>query len=155
MAQRPRGQKLGSPCPGCGGTGRVLGQTGNLLCVDCNQVFREATFQAHGADAMAAQATIVTEHIRASSRVKVTQNVVAALFVIMAGLCVLFAPSGRELAAEVIGVAFLVFGAGIAGFANFHVRTPHVEVSASEGPLPTTRQRSKSGATDKLPPQSS
>jgi hypothetical protein len=101
---------------------------------------------------MAAQTTIVTEHIRASSRVRVTQNVVAALFVVMAGLCVLFAPSGRELAAEIIGVAFLVFGAGIAGFANFHVRTPHVEIKASEGPLPTAPKRSKKGVTDSLPP---
>jgi hypothetical protein len=89
---------------------------------------------------MDAQAKIVTEHIRSSARVKLAQNVVAATFVITAGLCVLFAPSGRELAAQIVGVAFLTLGAGIAGFANLRIRTPHVDVVASSEPLSAARR---------------
>jgi hypothetical protein len=90
---------------------------------------------------MEAQAIIVTEHIRASSRVKLAQNVVAAAFILMAGLCVLFAPSGREVVAEIVGVAFLVLGAGIAGFTNLRVRIPKVDLTASSEPLRPSGQR--------------
>jgi hypothetical protein len=90
---------------------------------------------------MEAQVIIVTEHIRASSRVKLAQSVVAAAFNVMAGLCVLFAPSGRELVAEIIGVAFLLLGAGIAGFANLRVRMPKVNVTASSDPLRSHEQQ--------------
>jgi hypothetical protein len=125
---------------------------GIARCAFCNQAFSDASFQAHGADAMDAQTTIVTEHIRASSRVKLTQNILAGAFVIIAGLCVLFAPDGRALAAEIVALAFLVVGAGIAGFANLRVRIPHVELNASGQQLPVTkRQKSPPKITSKMP----
>jgi hypothetical protein len=83
---------------------------------------------------MSAQTAIVTEHIRANARVKVAQNFVAAVFIVIAGLCVLFAPAGREVAAEAIGGALVILGAGIAGYANLVVKTPHVDISAGSGP---------------------
>jgi ribosomal protein L37AE/L43A len=155
MSRSPTAAKLtrSFPCPFCKSTEWETEPAGMIRCAYCHQTFSDASFQAHGADAMDAQTTIVTEHIRAYSQVKMTQNILAAAFVITSGLCVLFAPTGREVAAEIVAVAFLVLGAGIAGFANLRVRAPHVELTASGQQLPVTRrEKSKAGATNERPP---
>ncbi|EGY02507.1 hypothetical protein AZA_31813 [Nitrospirillum viridazoti Y2] len=128
-------------CSSCGGDEAIHSSQKPTTCVRCGQVFHDASFIAYGIGAMEAQAAIVTEHIRAGVQVRRSQNILAAVFIIVGGLFLLFAPAGRELAAEIISASFLIIGAGVAGFANLRVRTPHAEVSVSEQPSMAKRPR--------------
>ncbi|WP_267361089.1 MULTISPECIES: hypothetical protein [unclassified Methylobacterium] len=137
------------PCPSCYGSGAIqeridgttLKRPFKVTCTTCSQAYDGAVFHANGADAMSAQTEILKEHIRSSTKVKITQNIVAALFIILGIICVLYAPKEREIAANIVAAAVLLVGMGIAGVANLNLRLPLVKMSASGRPSPLAQKK--------------
>ena len=60
----------------------------------------------------------------------VVAYVVAAVSAIVAGLLIVFAPEGRDVAANVVAGAFAVLAAGIVGFTWLRVSFPAFRVDA-------------------------
>jgi hypothetical protein len=154
-AKAKDGSDIRLMCPGCGfdfkpdfAQGHIHG---DVTCPMCLQHIGEARFEASGVGAMEAQTAIVTAHINADLRRRIAQNCLAASFVLVAGICVLFAPTGRELAAEIIAGSFVIIGAGIAGFANLKLKTPHVEIAASNSLRTSADQRDKTNSYSSQP----
>ncbi|WP_182593065.1 hypothetical protein [Methylobacterium fujisawaense] len=131
-------------CHSCQGTGvlevstagAAVSRVDRVVCATCSQAYDGAVFHANGIEAMPAQTEILKEHIRSSTAVKISQNIVAALLVLSAIACVILAPQGREVAASIVAAAVLFVGAGIAGIANFNIKLPLVNMAASTQTLP-------------------
>ena len=88
--------------------------------------------RASGAAAVQAQTEIVIAHIRARTLIKFGLYGLAALFVIVAALLIVFAPEGRETATTIVAIGLFALAAGSAGFGAFAIKTPLVSAQAGE-----------------------
>lgn len=95
---------------------------------------------------MKAQTTIVTEYIKWESIKQLAGYSVSALFGIIAGLILAFAPPANHVAAEIIAISFGIVAAGVSGYTFVRAKTHHVEIAAgqspSEKPEPIGKRRS-------------
>jgi hypothetical protein len=88
---------------------------------------------AKGEEGVKAQTAVLIAHIQARVVIKLGLYVLAGIFVIVASLLVVFAPSGRETATEIIAAALFALAAGAAGFSTFAIKTPLVSAEAGHG----------------------
>lgn len=138
------GQIIQVICPACGGTGTGSSGT-DIICARCAQHLGPYSFSAEGKEAMQAQTEIVTAHIRWDAIRQITSYGVSAVFGIVAGLIVAFAPPANQFVAETVAIAFLVVAAGVAGYTYVRAKTKHIDVtagqSATDKPKPIGKRR--------------
>jgi hypothetical protein len=79
---------------------------------------------ASGELAIRAQADILLAHMRSRLIIRLSLYGLASLFVIVAALLVVFAPSGRETATAIVAFALFAVAIGAAGFGTFAIKTP-------------------------------
>jgi hypothetical protein len=111
----------------------------------CEQHFStDVKFRAEDSSAVAAQAEIVIEHIRATSHTSIAAYIAFAFMVAVSGILVVFAPAGRETAATVAAAAIFAVAVVMGGIKVFSIGLPGMRFSAG---APTPSQR-KSGSRD-------
>jgi hypothetical protein len=82
-----------------------------------------------GRVAVEQQGMVLMAQIRARTIQRVGLYLMSAFFLLGAVLIMVFAPTGRETMATLIGVAMVVVAAGSAGYGAFGLRLPGVEAS--------------------------
>ena len=85
---------------------------------------------ASGAEAVRAGADVLNAQIKSQTKLKFGLYGLAALFLIVAAVLVVFAPEGREAVSSIVAVALFVVAVGCAGFGAFAIRTPLVTAEA-------------------------
>jgi hypothetical protein len=106
--------------------------------------------KAEGVEAIEAQVQVINAHIRSQTLLKFGLYGLAAFFVIVASVLVVFAPAGRETVTTIIAIALFAVAVGSAGFGTFAVKAPGVSVQAGRPELsvatkPTGRGRGEKG----------
>lgn len=91
------------------------------------------TLSTQGAEAVRVGGEILNQHIRSQTVLKLGLYVLAAVFLVVAALLVVFAPEGREGVTGIIAFALIVVAAGSAGFGTFYFRTSGLEGGAGRG----------------------
>ena len=123
----------GRGCPACGGTGLTMGPGGEVLtCTVCGQTFEDRSFYARGEEAMEPQVAIVNYYHKMATLRAIAAYAVSAIFAIIAGALILFAPESRVVAANIIAGAFLVLAAGIAGFTRLKASAPGIKIDTDQ-----------------------
>ena len=100
---------------------------------------------AEGEEGVKAQTQVLVAHIRSRVIIKLGLYLLAAVFVIVASVLVVFAPAGRETATDIVAFALFALAAGSAGFSTFAIRTPagSAEAGAPGAPVePAPKRRS-------------
>jgi hypothetical protein len=77
-----------------------------------------------------AHAEVVSQYIKSQTWIKFGLYGLAAFFVCIASLLVVFAPEGRETAAGIVACALFVLAVGAAGFSSFAFKTPFMSAQA-------------------------
>ncbi|MCO6052322.1 hypothetical protein NGM99_21260 [Mesorhizobium sp. RP14(2022)] len=88
-----------------------------------------------------AHSKLVAEHIKSQTRMRLGLYTLAALFMIVAALLVVFAPDGRQASTIVVAGALIIVSAGVAGFAALKLKAPAVELTAGNSQIRTERRR--------------
>ena len=129
MAKPPK-QSANLPiCRSCGGPTVAVARE-HAICTFCAQQFDLGRFEAHGAEAMAAQVEILKEHNRNRTIQSVAGYAASVGFAAISAVLILFAPADRVIAADLVAAAFLALAVGLAGFTRFKAKAPGVEMSA-------------------------
>ncbi len=99
---------------------------------------------ASGEEAVKAQAEVLIAYMRGRLILKLGFYILAAIFVIVAALLVVFAPNGRETATSIVAAALFALAVGSAGFGTFSIKTPLVsaEAGAPAKVIPLGQKRS-------------
>jgi hypothetical protein len=79
---------------------------------------------AEGDTGIQANASLAQAFIQAQTRMRICLYVLAAFLSCVAGLVVVFSPSGRETVSAIIAAALFVLAVGSAGFSTFAIKTP-------------------------------
>jgi hypothetical protein len=86
--------------------------------------------EAVGDAAIAVQGQIFAAHIARQTRIRISLYILAAVFVVVSALLVVFVPEGRENLTFAIGAALVVLAAGIAGFSTIRFSVRKGELQA-------------------------
>jgi len=73
----------------------------------------------------------VIAHIHSQKATRSSLYILAAVCVVITGLIIIFAPSGRERAVEIVATAFLVLAAGSAGYSTFVLKARITDLEAT------------------------
>lgn len=99
------------------------------ICPSCQSALDRTQFEAHGAEAMKAQESIVNNHNKHSTIRALVPYAASVAFAAIGAQLIIFAPESRETAANLAAAALLVVAMGIAGFTHFKAKAPGLEVS--------------------------
>lgn len=89
-----------------------------------------------GQEAVRIGGTLISEQIRSLTKLKMGLYFLAASFVLVASLLIVFAPEGRENASSLVAVALIAVALGSAGFGAFALKTPIVSAKAARDQTP-------------------
>lgn len=81
------------------------------------------------------------EWIRQDARTKRLALIIGAILFVAGCQVIVFAPSGRETVAAIVGAAMLVVAAGTAGYRRVWGRTPLIAIGAGDTELTTASTR--------------
>jgi hypothetical protein len=125
-------------CPSCGCEAII--RSGWFVCPRCDQSLGPHTFSASGAEAMGPQTAIVTQYIRWDAIRQMVAYGASALFGIIAGLIIVFAPPNNQIVADLVAGAFVVLAAGVAGYTYVRAKTHSIDIVAGQTPTPVPRK---------------
>lgn len=97
---------------------------------------------ASGREAVLGQIEILLAITRHALILRLGLYALAAIFVVVSAILVVFAPAGRQVETTLVAIALLAVAAGAAGFGTFAIKTPVAAVEAGAEALHEFDERS-------------
>jgi hypothetical protein len=132
-------------CPHCGGDLKDSAIPMSAARIACAQIFGGDEFHATGEAAMVIQERIISDNNKMVTIRAFAPYLASVAFATISALLIMFAPNGRELAANIVAASLLVLAAGIAGFTRFSANLPGIRVEGGTAGIPLQKRSRNRG----------